>query len=146
MLFRRLVLSVVFFIFVSNGFALSGEDEKAALMKQLDGFNEYQSLKPGRDWFYLGLEVNYILLNTADLITTFYGLDKGAAEANPVAKHIVKNKPLTILLKGGATGAVLFTLAKVKVRNKPAAYLTLGLLNVVYGLVLRNNIGIVLQL
>ena len=143
---KKLVLSVVFFIFVSNAFASSGEEEKTDLIKRLDGFSDYQSLKPGRDWFYFGLEVNYVLLNTADLITTFYGLDKGAAEANPVAKNIVRNKPLMILVKGGATGAVLFTLAKVKARNKPAAYLTLGVLNVVYGLVLKNNIGIVLQL
>ncbi|MFQ5864343.1 MAG: DUF5658 family protein [bacterium] len=99
-----------------------------------------------RDWFYTGLEINYALLNTLDLITTFNSLESGAREANPVARLYIKNKPLAIIIKGSITAGTLYGLAHVKQENKKAAYITLGLLNVIYGFVVRNNIGVYLQL
>jgi len=100
----------------------------------------------GTHWLYRALEINYVALNALDVVTTFWGMDRGARERNPLAKRFVRHKPLALMLKGGATATVLFGLGKVKARNKPAAYITLGLLNVVYGVVLHNNIGVVLRL
>ncbi len=100
----------------------------------------------GSDWLYTGLEINYIALNAADLITTFYGLDKGAEEANPVARLVIKNRPAAVIFKGGMTAGVLLGLSYVKKQNKPAAYIALGALNVLYGFVVHNNIGVYLNL
>ena len=105
-----------------------------------------KSRKQSSDWLYKSLAINYVALNTLDLITTFYSLDRGATEANPIAKAFIKNRPLAILIKGGVTGGVLFALAQVKKENKMAAQITLGALNLMYGLVLRNNIGVILEL
>jgi len=102
--------------------------------------------KQPSDWLYKSLAVNYVALNTLDLITTFYSLDRGAIEANPIARAFIKNRPLAILIKGGVTGGVLFAMGQVKKENKKAAQITLGLLNIMYGLVLRNNIGVILEL
>lgn len=99
-----------------------------------------------RDWFYTGLQINYVLLNSVDLATTLYSLDHGAEEANPLARYLVKNKVATVVVKGGATAAVLFMLSKVKSQDKRVAYVTLGVLNLVYGLVVRNNVGVALRL
>lgn len=100
----------------------------------------------GRSWFYTALQINYVLLNAVDLGTTFYSLDRGAKEANPFARTFIKNRPLAIVMKAGITGGVLWGLAHIKKEDPAAAYLTLGLLNVVYGLVVKNNIGVSLQL
>ena len=99
-----------------------------------------------RDWFYTALQINYVALNAADLITTFYSLEKGAHEANPIARLFIQNKPLTVVIKVGVIGGVLWGLSIVKKEDKKAAYITLGLLNVVYGYVVQNNIGVMLQL
>lgn len=99
-----------------------------------------------RDWFYTGLEINYALLNTIDLITTFHSLKYGAREANPVARLYIKNKPLAIIIKGSMTAGILYGLTQVKHKNKKAAFVTLGLLNVIYGFVVQNNVVVYLQL
>ncbi|HEX9653079.1 MAG TPA: DUF5658 family protein, partial [bacterium] len=85
----------------------------------------HQSAPGSRDWLYTGLEINYIVLNAADLITTFYGLDKGAREGNPVARLVIHNRPVAVMFKGGMTAGVLWGLAHVKRQNRPAAYITL---------------------
>lgn len=99
-----------------------------------------------RDWFYTALEVNYVLLNTLDLITTFKSLDYGAKELNPIAMTFVKNRRLAIVIKGAATGGVLFALSRAKRKDKKAAYVTLGLLNLMYGFVVHNNIVVYLKM
>jgi len=126
-----------------NGFAQEKFNQEV-LLNESKGI--IKPRKQSSDWLYNSLAVNYVALNTLDLITTFYSLDRGAKEANPIAKAFIKNRPLAILIKGGATGWVLFALGQVKKENKKAAQITLGFLNVVYGLVLRNNIGVILQL
>jgi len=98
------------------------------------------------DWLYNAMAVNYVVLNTLDLFTTYKSLEKGAVEVNPIARTFVDRKPMAIAFKAGLTGGVLFALGKMKQQDKKAAYITLGLLNVVYGLVVANNIGVYLQL
>jgi len=99
-----------------------------------------------RDWLYHGLEINYALLNVADMATTIYGLQRGAKEGNPLARSFVRSTPGVILVKSGLTFGVLWALRKGKEKNKNMAYATLGVLNIVYGVVVRNNIGVVLKL
>lgn len=126
-----------------NGFTQEEFSQKVLLK---DSKRILKSRKQSSDWLYKSLAVNYVALNTLDLITTFYSLDRGAKEANPIARAFIKNRPLAILIKGGVTGGVLFALAQVKKENKKAAQITLGVLNIMYGLVLRNNIGVILEL
>ncbi|MFQ5752895.1 MAG: DUF5658 family protein, partial [bacterium] len=111
-------------------------------------FNESreQSSHKNHDWFYTSLEINYVILNAMDLVTTFYSLDKGAKEANPITKLYVRNKPLAVIIKGGVTAGVILGLARVKRQDTKAAYVTLTLLNVMYGFVVKNNFSVYLQL
>jgi len=141
----RLIFCLVFGFTVligKNGFTQEKFSQEV-LLKESQGITKR---KQPSDWLYKSLAVNYVALNTLDLITTFYSLDRGAKEANPIAKAFIKNRPLAILIKGGVTGGVLFVMAQVKKENKKAAQITLGVLNIMYGLVLRNNIGVILQL
>jgi len=142
----RLIFCLVFGFTVlmgKNGFTQEEFSQKVLLK---DSKRILKSRKQSSDWLYKSLAVNYVALNTLDLITTFYSLDRGAKEANPIARAFIKNRPLAILIKGGVTGGVLFALAQVKKENKKAAQITLGVLNIMYGLVLRNNIGVILEL
>ncbi len=90
--------------------------------------------------------MNYVMRNAVDLFTTFQSLDKGTKQANPFARLFIDNKPLAVIVKGGITAGVLFGLAQVKKEDKRAAVITLGLLDIIYGIVGTNNIGMYLQL
>lgn len=125
----------------------SNESETGLTLKSTDIKKQLGKVKSnGTDWFYTGLEVNYVLLNALDLITTFNGLEDGAREANPITRLYINNKPLAVIIKGSMTAGILYGLTHVKRDNKKAAYITLGLLNVIYGFVVQNNIGVYLQL
>jgi hypothetical protein len=99
-----------------------------------------------RDWLYTGMEVSYISLNIADLVTTYYSLTNGAREANPITKLYIHNRPLTIVIKGSLTAGVLYGLRQIKKEHQTAAYLTLGVLNILYGFVVNNNVGVYLEI
>lgn len=142
----RLICCLVFgfaILIGKNGFTQEKFSQKVLLKESK---RIIKPRKQSSDWLYKSLAVNYVALNTLDLITTFYSLDRGAKEANPIARAFIKNRPLAILIKGGVTGGVLFALAQAKKENKKAAQITLGILNIMYGLVLRNNIGVILEL
>ena len=71
----------------------------------------------------------------------------------PLKKHIkktttryIKNKPISILIKGGATFSSLYFLRKAKAGDKKVAFVSLGFLNILYGLVVRNNFNVLVQL
>jgi len=97
-------------------------------------------------WFYNTLAINYVTLNAIDLVTTFHGLGNGAREVNPIARTFVKNKPLAVAVKAGATVTVLYALSKAKKHNRKVAYIALGTLNVIYGLVVTNNVRVTMNL
>lgn len=99
-----------------------------------------------RDWIYTSMEISYITLNTLDLFITHHSLDNGAKEANPIARLYIRNKPLSLIIKGGITAGILFGLTEIKKKDKKAAYITLGLLNMMYGFVVKNNIGVYFEL
>ena len=117
----RLIVCLVFgftgftVLIGKNGFTQEKFTQEV-LLKESKGIIKQQ--KQSSDWLYKSLAVNYVALNTLDLLTTFYSLDRGAKEANPIARAFIKNRPLAILIKGGVTGGVLFALAQVKKENK----------------------------
>ncbi|MFQ5648932.1 MAG: DUF5658 family protein [bacterium] len=98
------------------------------------------------DWFYTALEANYLLLNATDLVTTFYGLERGAREANPLVRGFVRKRPVIVLVKGGLTLATLWSFREVRKENRKAAVIALGVLNAFYALVVTNNIQVVVRL
>ena len=95
---------------------------------------------------YKLMEINYVVLNTLDLVTTFYALDKSAAEANPIANIYIKNKPLTIIIKSSTTLITLLSLNNLRKYHKKTAYIILGGLNILYNLVLYNNLNIIFSI
>ncbi len=101
---------------------------------------------PKPSLFYQGMELNYLMLNTLDLVTTFYGLEHGAREANPIASKFIGNRPATVLVKSGLTLATLWSLRLVRKENRKAATVGLAVLNVFYGVVVANNIRVVAAL
>lgn len=128
-----------------SGFAFtvfSPEPEKKATIPRAK--NEGQN--SGNDTAYHLMELSYLTLNTIDLVTTFYSLDKGARELNPIARTFIDNRPLAIVIKGGLSLTVLYGLRQVKKQNRTAAYLTLGILNGFYSYVATNNIIVSFQL
>ena len=141
----RLIFSLVLGLTVFSGTnSMAQEQFRKVLLKESNGVVKRQN--QSSDWLYKSLAINYVVLNALDLATTFYSLDRGAQEANPIARTFIKNRPLAVLIKGGVTGGVLFALGKVKKENRKAAQITLGLLNIIYGVVLQNNIGVILDL
>jgi hypothetical protein len=97
-------------------------------------------------WFYNTLAINYVTLNAIDLATTFHGLKNGAHEVNPIARAFIRNKPLAVAVKAGATVTVLYALSKARQQNKKVAYIALGTLNILYGLVVTNNLSVTMNL
>jgi hypothetical protein len=98
------------------------------------------------DWLYHAMAANYVVLNALDLVTTYKSIERGGREVNPIARTFLANKPAAIAFKTTLTGGVLFALTRVKHHDKKTAYVTLGVLNLVYGLVVTNNIGVYLKL
>ncbi len=101
---------------------------------------------PKKPWYYAALEVNYVALNTLDLLTTFRGLDAGAREVNPATRWLVHNKPMSLAFKGAATAGVLFGLNHIRKQDKTLATVLLGALNLFYGAVVANNVHVTMQI
>lgn len=98
------------------------------------------------DWLFSILQVNYVMLNVLDLVTTYRGMDRGAQEANPITRAFIRKKPVAIAVKSVATAGVLLALSHIKASNPTAAYVTLGALNLLYGAVVHQNISVILHL
>lgn len=136
---------VAIFLFILVGEVVSQVNTDGALtLKSEARLTAEESNR--RDWLYMGLEMNYVALNAADLITTFYSVDRGAREGNPLARLFMSKKPLAVVVKGGVTFGVLAALRYVKGENKKAAYIALGLLNAMYAVVVTNNIHVAVSL
>jgi len=135
---HHLLIGFLLFVFATNVFAGKKNDgESLSYLKK--------EKQPSGDLYNL-LELNYALLNAADLISTFEGLERGAVEANPVAKLWIENKPLAIFAKTGLTIGALATLRYTRRYNHKAAIITLSCMNLLYSAVVANNIRISIQL
>ncbi|MFQ5709570.1 MAG: DUF5658 family protein [bacterium] len=131
-------------LFLATG--LTAQNASATVTNRQGQDDDSQKSKAGgKDWFYTSLEISYVSLNVLDLVTTHFSLKEGAQEANPVTSLYIKNLPLSVLVKGGATAAVLYGLRQVKKEDRRLAFITLGILNVLYGYVVNNNINVYLQ-
>jgi len=96
------------------------------------------------DLTYKVLEVTYIGLNTADYIITLNGLKKGGKELNPIAH---KMSPVGMAgLKLTSTASVLLLSRVIYKRNPKAAKITMFAMNIATGLVVSNNIKVVINL
>lgn len=100
-----------------------------------------QARKP----IYTALEISYVSMQVADVITTNYGIKHGAYEANPTARFLIDNR---ILIPGKivASTAFLYTCRRIY-KDDPrlaTAYLIAG--NLIYGAVVYNNYQVCLKL
>ena len=96
------------------------------------------------DVTYRVLEASYITLNVADYVLTVHGLNNGAYEMNPIAE---KMNPYSMAgLKLASTATVLI-LGRVAYKHNPkAAKITMLAMNVITGLVVTNNIKVILKI
>lgn len=95
---------------------------------------------------YHRLEQSYLALNAIDLMSTFFILDNGGRELNPLFKSVVKNQPLTILSKGAMTASTLILLRKMKKTDYQGAKIILITLNIIYSGVIANNISVSIKI
>lgn len=135
---------IISFSFVNRGYAHAQESDGA--LKGVHQAAKLQKMTNNKDWFYTGMEMSFITLNVVDLALTHYSLKNGAREANPIARLYIDNVPLSIVVKGGVTVGVIYFLRRLKQERKTHAYVSLAVLNVVYGFVVNNNIGIAFEI
>ena len=90
--------------------------------------------------------VTYNALQLLDLGTTYYGLARGAEESNYLMRSPVQ-KPL--LMAGMKISIILgtnYVMKELYVKEPFITYLFMSLLNGLYGYVVYNNIGVLINL
>jgi len=105
-----------------------------------------QQAKPSNNLLYHSLEVSYIALNTADVMLTYKGIEKGARELNPFIRDIIENRPLFISIKATFTIGALALIRQLRKHDPKTAMVYLIGANLVYSLVVANNVRIVMRL
>lgn len=95
---------------------------------------------------YHGLEASYVVLNAADVITTFQIIDLGGEELNPILKPFIHSKPTIILVKSIVTFGSLLYLRHLRKEYQTASLITLAVLNVGIGIVVYHNYQVYLSL
>jgi hypothetical protein len=106
----------------------------------------YGQVKDRKERSYRRLEYTYVALNTIDLATTFYVLDNGGREMNPILKPFAHNKPLLTAVKATGTFSTLFLLRKMKKTDPELAKGILIGMNIMYGAVVTNNVSISIKI
>jgi Domain of unknown function (DUF5658) len=86
------------------------------------------------------------ILQGLDVHSTFKGLDRGAAEANPIMGGLVKNRPMFIVAKSLVSAGTIVAARQVAKKNKIAAVATLVGLNAMYGYVVNHNYALARRL
>lgn len=97
------------------------------------------------DWVYHSLEASYIALNTADVLITYKGLEKGLREANPFIQDIIDNKPLFIGIKAVFTFGALALIRQVRKHDRKTGMIYLIGANVLYSVVVAHNYSVVIR-
>jgi len=105
-----------------------------------------QQTKLSNNLLYHSLEVSYIALNTADVMLTYKGIQKGARELNPFIRDIIENRPLFISIKATFTIGALALIRQLRKHDRKTAMVYLIGANLVYSLVVANNISVVMKL
>ena len=81
-----------------------------------------------------------------DIHSTFKGLERGAAEANPIMGGLVKNRPAFIATKSLVAGGTILAAHEVAKKSKVAAVVTLVALNAMYGYIVNHNYALARRL
>lgn len=79
------------------------------------------------------------LMQALDVHSTLLALDRGASEANPIMKGIVKNKAAFIALKAGIAAGTIFAARETAKKNRVAAIVTLVAMNSAYAMIINHN-------
>lgn len=95
---------------------------------------------------YHSLEGSYVILNAADLITTYQIIDLGGYEVNPILKPFIHSKPTMIAVKSIVTFGSLLYLRHLRKEYQTAALITLAVLNVGMGFVVYHNYQVCISL
>lgn len=95
---------------------------------------------------YHSLEVSYIALNTADLITTYQLIEAGGYEANPLQAKVIHNKPLAIGIKTISTGLILGSCRIIRRDRPKVAFISLLALNIGYAFIVTHNYQLTIKL
>jgi len=93
--------------------------------------------------FYKVMEKSFVLIQAADIGTTYYLIGKGCVEDNPLAASYI-HKPLVVIgIKAALTVGVLVLCRKVsKKHSKLFSIVALTALNALGGYVVYNNLKV----
>ncbi len=104
------------------------------------------SLNAQVDKDYKILEYTLIGLNALDYISTLDVLKHGGVEANPIVKHFINNPYKAIGFKIGLVGGSLAGFRWLYKDDAKLAKKYLKLTNLMYGVIVANNINVSINL
>jgi len=103
-----------------------------------------QENKP--DNFYKGLEIAHVGLSMADYFSTMEFIKNGGREMNPLANKFLDTSLKFGLFKTGMTAFALYSGREMYKENPKKAKRQMIFANLLYGLVINNNINISINL
>jgi Domain of unknown function (DUF5658) len=92
------------------------------------------------------LSVASAALQGLDAYTTLAALNRGAQEANPMMRGLVRNPAVFIAVKSSMTAATIFAAQRLWPRNKVAAVAVLAVSNGVMATVVAHNVSVLRQM
>jgi hypothetical protein len=92
--------------------------------------------------FVKKMYASYAALQAADIITTTRALDRGAREANPLARGYVSSPARMIAVKAGVTVATILITERIRKKHPVPASVMLVALNATLAAVVINNAGV----
>jgi hypothetical protein len=95
--------------------------------------------KPRRPAALLPLYGSLITLQGLDVHSTRRALDAGAGESNPAMRPVVTNGAAFLAVKAGATASVIWVSERMWKKNRKAALILTGVVNVAMAAVVANN-------
>ena len=93
--------------------------------------------------FYKTMEKSFVLIQAADIVSTYYLIGKGyVEEGNPLAASYL-HKPLVVIgIKAALTAGVLVLCRKTNKKYRTVAIITLMALNALGSYVIYNNLKV----
>lgn len=116
------------------------------LVTALSGAPEMRTVAGGRPALLPALYVGLASLQAFDAFSTRHSLARGAAEANPVMRGVVRNKALLWGVKAGMTVGPVVLAERMWRKNRVAAVVLLAAINGVQAAVAMNNARVMGQL
>lgn len=87
----------------------------------------------------MSLYASTAIMQSLDVHSTLLALDRGAAEANPIMKGIVKNKAAFIAMKAGVAAGTIMAARHTSKKNRLAAVVSLVAINSAYAMIVNHN-------